>query len=96
MMSNLESIITWKDANTDIYAIERQIKELDKLRDETIKLKIDTEGDKFRITQEIKNITEQIKVLREQLILEQSKIMMKESVNAKVERIKKILLNYKN
>ena len=40
MMSNLESIITWKDANTDIYAIERQIKELDKLRDETIKPQI--------------------------------------------------------
>lgn len=66
------------------------------MRDETINLKIETQGDKSRIIQNIKNITEQIKVLREQLIIEQSKITMKESVNAEVERIKKVLLNYKN
>ena len=96
MIANIEEVITGKQDSFTIYAIEHQIKELDKLRDETINLKIETQGDKSRITQEIKNITEQIKVLREQLIIEQSKITMKESVNAEVERIKKILLNYKN
>ena len=67
MIANIEEVITGKQDSLTIYAIEYQIKELDKLRDETINLKIETQGDKSRITQEIKNITEQIKVLREQL-----------------------------
>lgn len=95
MVANIEEVITGKQDGNMIYAIGHQIKQLDELRDETINLKIETQGDKSRITQEIKNITEQIKVLREQLILEQSKITMKESINFEVERIKKILLNYK-
>lgn len=33
MMSHLESVITGKDANTDIYAIQHQITELNRLRD---------------------------------------------------------------
>lgn len=57
MIANIEEVITGKRVSHTIYAIEHQIKELDKLRYETIKLKINTEGDKFRIIQEIKNIT---------------------------------------
>jgi len=74
MITNIEEVITGKQDSLTIYAIEHQIKKLDELRDETINLKIEIQGDKSRITQEIKNITEQIKVLREQLIIEQSKI----------------------
>ena len=46
MMSNLESVMTGKKANTDIYAIQHQITELNRLRDVTINTRMDINGDK--------------------------------------------------
>lgn len=96
MMANLEEVITGKQDGHMIYAIEQQLKELNELRETAIHLRIETEGDKTRITNEIKKLTDQIKTLHKQLEFEKSKITAKESVNIEVERIKKILLNYNN
>lgn len=96
MIANIEEVITGKQDGHMIYAIEQQLKELNELRETAINLRIETEGDKTRITNEIKKLTDEIKTLREQLEFEKSKITAKESVNIEVERIKKILLNYNN
>lgn len=96
MVANIEEVITGKQDGHMIYAIEQQLKELNELRETAINLRIETKGDKTRITNEIKKLTDQIKTLREQLEFEKSKITAKESVNIEVERIKKILLNYNN
>ncbi len=93
MIANIEEIITGKQDGHMIYAIEQQLKKLNELRETAINLRIETKGDKTRITNEIKKLTDEIKTLREQLEFEKSKIIAKESVNIEVERIKKILLN---
>lgn len=96
MMSNLESVMTGKNANTDIYAIQHQITELNKLRDDTINKRMNTSGDKSKYNIEIINLTKQIEYLREQLVIEKEKVTMNESLNMEIERIKNILNNYKN
>lgn len=96
MMSHLESVITGKDANTDIYAIQHQIVELKKLREVTINIKINIKGDKLKYIIEIINLTKQIQHLREQLEIEKEKVTMNEVLNIEVERIKNILADYKN
>ena len=53
MMSNLESVITGKDANLDIYAIPHQITELNRLSDVTINTRMNTSGDKSKYNIEI-------------------------------------------
>lgn len=96
MISHLESVITGKDANTDIYAIQHQITELNRLRDVTINTRMNTNGDKSKYNTEIINLTKQIQHLREQLEIEKEKVTMNEVLNVEVERIKNILADYKN
>ncbi|GEM_PF-1150899 len=96
MMSNLESVITGKNANTDIYAIQHQISELNRLREVTINTRMNTNGDKSKYNIEIINLTKQIEHLREQLVVKKEKVTMNESLNMEVKRIKSILNNYKN
>ena len=96
MMSHLESVITGKDANTDIYAIQHQITGLNRLRDVTINTRMNSSGDKSRYNSEIINLTKQIQHLREQLEIEKEKVTMNEVLNIEVERIKNILADYKN
>lgn len=44
MIINIEVVLTVKQDNFTIYVIEYQIKQLDELRDETIRLKIKDKG----------------------------------------------------
>ncbi len=96
MMPNLESVITRKDSNTDIYAIQQQITELNKLRDVTIDSRMNTNGDKSKYNPEIINLIKQIQHLREQLEIEKEKVTINEVLNVEVERIKNILADYRN
>lgn len=84
MIANIEEVITGKQDGNMIYAIEQQLKELNELRETAINLRIETKGDKTRITNE-KKLTDQIKTLHEQLESEKSKITAKESVNIEVD-----------
>ena len=71
--NNLSYEISKDDCFLNVYAIENQINELNKLRDDTISMRINTKGDKKRYDEEIKNLTLQIVSLRDELEIEREK-----------------------
>ncbi len=96
IMANLSYAITGEKDTLSIYAIETQIKELNQLREDTIEMRMNTEGNKKRFDDEIKNITQQILALRDQLEIEREKIKSNEQLNIELEKIRETLFDERN
>lgn len=90
-MSNLAYAVTGEDDTLEMYAIEKQLKTLSGIMDETMELAASSTGDGKRFQEEMKSLSSQMVVLREQLEIIQGRIDSNKKVNAEIENIKQCL-----
>ena len=88
--------ITQSDEILDIYAIEQQIKQIDKGLDEIIVLRERTQGDKGKYDTEIRKISQQLVALRQQRDLQKQKMDAIPQTRFEIERLKKIFQEKEN
>lgn len=67
ILSNLAYAVTGEDDTLEMYAIEKQLKTLSGIMDETMELAASSTGDGKRVQEEMKSLSSQMVVLREQL-----------------------------
>ena len=91
ILSNLAYAVTGEDDTLEMYAIEKQLKTLSGIMDETVKLAASSTGDGKRFQEEMKSLSSQMVVLREQLEIIKGRIDSNEKVNAEIENIKQYL-----
>lgn len=91
ILSNLAYAVTGQDGALDVYALEKQLKTLNDIMDETMELAANSSGDGKRFQQEIKALSEQMVVIREQLEMAKEKIASNEKINSEIENIKEYL-----
>ena len=91
ILSNLAYAVTGEDDTLEMYAIEKQLKTLSGIMDETVELAASSTGDGKRFQEEMKSLSSQMVVLREQLEIIKGKIDSNEKVNAEIENIKQYL-----
>lgn len=91
ILSNLAYAVTGQDGALDVYALEKQLKALNDIMDETMELAANSSGDGKRFQQEIKALSEQMVVIREQLEMAKEKIASNEKINSEIENIKEYL-----
>ena len=92
ILSNLAYAVTGEDDTLEMYAIEKQLKTLSGIMDETMELAASSTGDGKRFQEEMKSLSSQMVVLREQLEITKGRIDSNEKVNAEIENIKQCLL----
>ena len=91
ILSNLAYAVTGEDDTLEMYAIEKQLKTLSGIMDETVELAASSTGDGKRFQEEMKSLSSQMVVLREQLEIIKGRIDSNEKVNAEIENIKQYL-----
>lgn len=91
ILSSLSYAITGDDATLEIYAMEKQMHELNEQLESTVKTSLKSEGDPQKFREAIMGYNDQIAALRKQIELTREKIASDERVNMEVERIRKIL-----
>lgn len=91
ILSNLAYAVTGQDGALDVYALEKQLKTLNDIMDETMELAANSSGDGKRFQQEIRALSEQMVVIREQLEMAKEKIASNEKLNSEIENIKEYL-----
>ena len=91
ILSNLAYAVTGEDDTLEMYAIEKQLKTLSGIMDETMELAASSTGDGKRFQEEMKSLSSQMVVLREQLEIIKGRIDSNEAVNAEIENIKQCL-----
>lgn len=91
ILSSLSYAITGDDDTLEIYAMEKQMYELNEQLESTVKTSLKSEGDPQKFREAIRGYNDQIAALRKQIELTRAKIASDERVNMEVERIKKIL-----
>ncbi len=74
-----------------MYAIEKQLKTLSGIMDETMELAASSMGDGKRFQEEMKSLSSQMVVLREQLEIIKGRIDSNKKVNEEIENIKQCL-----
>lgn len=87
-MSNLAYAVTGEDDTLEMYAIEKQLKTLSGIMDETMELAASSTGDGKRFQEEMKSLSSQMVVLREQLEIIKGRIDSNKKVNEEIENIK--------
>ena len=91
ILSNLAYAVTGEDDTLEMYAIEKQLKTLSGIMDETVELAASSTGDGKRFQEEMKSLSSQMVVLREQLEIIKGRIDSSEKLNAEIENIKQYL-----
>lgn len=91
ILSSLSYAITEEDDTLEIYAMEKQLHELNEHLDLTVKTSLQSDGDPQKFREAIIGYNDQIMALRKQIELMRVKISSDERVNMEVERIRKIL-----
>ena len=91
ILSNLAYAVTGEDDTLEMYAIEKQLKTLSGIMDETVELAASSTGDGKRFQEEMKSLSSQMVILREQLEIIKGRIDSNEKVNAEIENIKQYL-----
>lgn len=91
ILSNLAYAVTGQDGALDVYALEKQLKTLNDIMDETMELAANSSGDGKRFQQEIRALSEQMVVIREQLEMAKERIASNEKINSEIENIKEYL-----
>ena len=91
ILSNLAYAVTGEDDTLEMYAIEKQLKTLSGIMDETMELAASSTGDGKRFQEEMKSLSSQMVVLREQLEIIKGRVDSNEKVNAEIENIKQCL-----
>lgn len=91
ILSSLSYAITGDDDTLEIYAMEKQMHELNEQLESTVKTSLKSEGDPQKFREAIMGYNDQIAALRKQIELTRDKMASDERVNMEIERIKKIL-----
>ncbi len=91
ILSNLAYAVTGEDDTLEMYAIEKQLKTLSGILDETMELAASSTGDGKRFQEEMKSLSSQMVVLREQLEIIKGRIDSNKKVNEEIENIKQCL-----
>lgn len=91
ILSNLAYAVTGEDDTLEMYAIEKQLKTLSGIMDETMELAASSTGDGKRVQEEMKSLSSQMVVLREQLEMIKGRIDSNGRVTAEIESIKQCL-----
>ena len=91
ILSNLAYAVTGEDDTLEMYAIEKQLKTLSGIMDETMELAASSTGDGKRFQEEMKSLSSQMVVLREQLEIIKGRIDSNKKVNEEIENIKQCL-----
>lgn len=91
ILSNLAYAVTGEDDTLEMYAIEKQLKTLNGIMDETMELAASSTGDGKRFQEEMKSLSSQMVVLREQLEIIKWRIDSNKKVNEEIENIKQCL-----
>ena len=91
ILSNLAYAVTGEDDTLEMYAIEKQLKTLSGIMDETMDLAASSTGDGKRFQEEMKSLSSQMVVLREQLEIIKGRIDSNKKVNEEIENIKQCL-----
>mgnify|MGYP000372152793 FL=1 len=92
LKTNILCAITNDDVALNIYSIDLQINELSEIREKTIEMRMNTEGDKKRYNDQIINLTNQIEALRDYLKLEKEKLQNNEKYATEIQKIDEIFL----
>lgn len=74
ILSDLEYAVTGQDGAFGVYALEKQLKALNDIMDETMEIAANSSGDGKRFQKEIKALSEQMVVIREQIEMAKEKI----------------------
>lgn len=88
--------VTQSEEVLDVYAIEQQMKQIDKELDEVIVLRERTQGDKSKYDNEIRKMSQQLIALRQQRDLEKKKMESSKATRYEIERIKKLFEEKEN
>ncbi len=88
--------VTQSEEVLDVYAIEQQMKQIDKELDEVIVLRERTQGDKSKYDKEIRKMSQQLIALRQQRDLEKKKMESSKATKYEIERIKKLFEEKEN
>ena len=91
ILSNPAYLVSNENSMLEMYAIEKQLKTLSGIMDETMELAASSTGDGKRFQEEMKSLSSQMVVLREQLEIIKGRIDSNEKVNAEIENIKQCL-----
>lgn len=91
ILSNLAYAVTGEDDTLEMYAIEKQLKTLSGIMDETMELAASSTGDGKHFQEEMKSLSSQMVVLREQLEIIKGRIDSNKKVNEEIENIKQCL-----
>ena len=91
ILSNLAYAVTGEDDTLEMYAIEKQLKTLSGIMDETMELAASSTGDGKRFQEEMKSLSSQMVVLREQLEIIKGRIDSNKKVNEEIENIKQCM-----
>lgn len=83
-----------RDKMVHVYALEKQLKALNDIMDETMELAANSSGDGKRFQQKIKALSEQMVVIREQLEMAKEKIASNEKINSEIENYLRRYLFY--
>ena len=92
LLANLSYGVTGEDGAMEVYALEQQIKTLEKELEDTITLSQESGGNGKRFMEMVTKISKQLVALREQLKLTQDKLLSNENHKYELERVKDILM----
>ena len=92
LLANLSYGVTGEDGAMEVYALEQQIKTLEKELEDTITLSQESGGNGKRFIEMVTKISKQLVALREQLKLTQDKLLSNENHKYELERVKDILM----
>ena len=88
--------MTGADESLDVYAIEKQMQQINDNLDEVILLRERTQGDKGKYDVEIQKMSQQLVALRQQRDLQKQKLDQMPKVRAEIERIKAMFEEQEN
>ena len=92
LLADLSYGVTGDDGAMELYAIEEQIKTLEKELDDTIRLSQESGGNSKRFTEMVGEIGKRLAILREQLAFTMDKLLSNENHKFELERVRDVVL----
>ena len=92
LLADLSYGVTGDDGAMELYAIEKQIKTLEKELDDTIRLSQESGGNSKRVAEMVGEIGKRLAILRERLAFTKDKLLSNENHKFELERVRDIVL----
>ena len=92
LLADVSYGVTGDDGAMELYAIEEQIKTLEKELDDTIRLSQESGGNSKRFAEMVGEIGKRLVILREQLAFTKDKLLSNENHKIELERVRDVVL----